>query len=461
MISLDYIDLPVHQVCRMEALWVQYGSNNVSNKAQQMAYRPRKAEYIKVRAGRYYYRRAIPESHRELFGGKTEWVIALTGLSATERHTEAQVIAARHNLALSMVNGRDVEAPSDAAMIIIDLKPEGLPLTGPQPEPVTFLRNGRVEAVHRYAVTDDARLRRQAESDGLFVMSQEEARNQLNWQSAQSASAEGTAQDREIAELKGQLAARKIEDAAAVSSETLLSVLPRWRERKKQSHSSWRKHVQYVEDFAALHGDLALSAVTARHVDEYISHAQAQTFRGEPLSPTSITKRLDTIKALMAFAKRSGYTTTNPATDIAPPKDTRPKVQRSWKALTLPEVRLLVAASSARWAVKSPRRHDMATALQILIWSGARGEEACQLRRSDVDLERRVLRITDTPDDDEEDDARPRLMKNANSVREVPIHSALQPIIAEHLKRHSSHLLFPSFEPKLSGAAADSDVSIR
>lgn len=89
------------------------------------------------------------------------------------------------------------------------------------------------------------------------------------------------------------------------------------------------------------------------------------------------------------------------------------------------------------------------TALQCLIWTGARPEEICQVRRDWVDLDRGVIQITN---DETDDGARAAFVKNENSVREVPIHSRLLPFLSEHLRRHNSPLLFPSFEPKPSKA---------
>lgn len=423
-----------------------------------MTFRPRKGNYITQRRGRYYYRRMIPVQFQNLFTKKV-WMIALEGQNDTDRATEAQGIADRHNRQMRMVQMVDVgeatKLAADAVVMRIDLSPNDLPPGAPAPVPARFYRDGRIVETTKYAVTDDPTQRRAAEGEGFFVVSQEEARAQLELQQQMKAyDAAKTSEQAELSDLKAELAAGKVEAASRVSGETVLSILPRWRDREKQAPTTWKKHLQYAREFAEFHtgddGDLYLSDVTKRHVQEYVEHAQTLTYRGAPLSPTSIAKRLDSVRALLAFAASVDEIDHNPATGVKPPKDTRPKTSRSWKSFEREEIQKLVKESTDLWSgrrnSKQPgRKEDLATALQCLIWSGARPEEICQLRREDIDLSTSAMQITN---DETSDDARARLTKNDSSIRTVPIHSQLLPILSEHLRRHNSALVFPSFAPE-------------
>lgn len=418
-----------------------------------MPFAPRRRKnYVTLKNGRYYYRRVIPERFRHLFGGKTVWVIPLEGRGMAELEAEAMALAHRHNQQMSFAEPLPENAftpePDDVAMMI-DLASPDRPSGAPEPSPMFFLRDGVTHEVFRFAVTSDAAIRRKAEADGYFAMTPNEFAAQMDFHANLLAFREAdTEERREIADLKGERAARQIEDAEKQTTETVLSILPRWRAQEGQAHATWKKHVQYATEFAELHSDLPLSAITKRHVVSYVEHAQSLTYRDKPLSPTSITKRLDTIRALLSFAVSADEIAHNPATGVKPPKDTRPKTSRSWKSFDSDEVVKLERVATSLWngrrAGAETRAADLTVALRALIWTGARPEEICQLRRGDVDLSRQCIRITN---DESDDDARARTTKNEHSIREVPIHPRLTAVLANHLRTHNSPLLFPTFEP--------------
>ena len=419
-----------------------------------MVFRPRQGNYIKQKNGRFYYRRAIPATHRGMFSGKTEWVIALAGQNDTERKREAQAIAARHDRQMSFAHIHALsDMPADTVAIAFDLSPPDLPPDAPKPIPAQFYRDGKVHDVLRYAVTDDPTQRLALEAKGFFVMGQNEARLQFDLGKQMDAYAHAATPDAtEIADLKAERAQRAIEAVADISGHTVLSIMPLWHTHRKQAPATWKKHLQYAGEFAALHGDLALSELTKRHVVEYVEYTGQLTHKDVPLSPASVSKRLDLIRALLAYAVASDIIPHNPAKGVTPPTDTRPKTARSWKSFTKEEIQTLVTVSTDIWTTRRKSRRagrleDLMTALQVLIWSGCRPEEAAQLRRCDIDLAKGFIRIHND-ESDSDDDARPRLMKNENSIRDVPIHSALLPILAAHMRRSNSTLLFPSFEPE-------------
>lgn len=412
-------------------------------------FRSRRGSYIKVRNGRYYYRRAVPASHREMVG-KREWIIPLRGLSDTERLREAQAIAAQHDAMLTAETwepGSFPQPPHDTVEMRIES--EGGP-TGVK------YREGQMVPVNKISVTDDPALHRQATVEGYFAMSRREMilQQELDALRAQHQAAQNDDQ-RELANMKAANVAAEIDAEARVAgAETVLSVLDGWRAHRKQAPTTWKKHNQYSREFADLHGDLPLMEVTKRHVVQYVEHCQTMTYRGEPISPGSIAKRLDSIKALFSYAASADLVEHSPALGVKPPRDTRPKTSQSWKSFEKAEIQKLVLVATDLWTNRrasrnTGRKDDLITALHCLIWTGARPEEICQLRRADIDLAHLAIIVTN---DESDDDARARLVKNDRSTRTIPIHSRLLPILSEHLRRSNSPLLFPSFEPQATPA---------
>ncbi|WP_289083122.1 hypothetical protein, partial [uncultured Sulfitobacter sp.] len=196
-----------------------------------MTFRPRKGTYLTQRRGRYSYRRMIPAQFQNLFTKKV-WMIALEGQNDTDRATEAQGIADRHNRQMRMVQMVDVgeatKLAADAVVMRIDLSPNDLPPGAPAPVPARFYRDGRIVETTKYAVTDDLAQRRAAEGEGFFVVSQEEARAQIELQQQMKAyDAAKTLEQAELSDLKAERAAGKVEAASRVSGGAGLSILPR------------------------------------------------------------------------------------------------------------------------------------------------------------------------------------------------------------------------------------------
>lgn len=429
-----------------------------------MGFQARKGKYIRVKNGRYYYRRAIPQSYREKLGGQKEWIIPLRGQSDTERQREAQMLAGQHDIVLTAENWETPDdypiPPDDTVEMRIgpNLELDGSVSTDPM---FVRYRDGDWCEVYKASVTDDPIRRLQAEADGYFTMSQREAFLQLELEKLQAKFDAATNDDaRENLRYKGTSIVHQIEaERDAAYSATVLSILARWRSNKKQAATTWKKHVQYINEFADLHGDIPLIHVTKRHVIEYVEDAHARRRPdGKCYSPTSITKRLDSIKALFAFAVEIDEIEASPAIGVKAPKDNRPKTARSWKSFEPAEVKKLVNIATDLWRSRKARvagrPEDLETALHCLVWTGARPEEICQLRLTDVDLARYVLIITN---DESEDDARPRLVKNEQSTREIPIHSRLLPLVKAHIRRSNGPLLFPTFEPRPTASELDEE----
>lgn len=414
-----------------------------------MTFRPRRRKsYIMWKGGRPYYRRVIPEKYRGLYDDKTVWLIPLEGRGDAALEAEAAAHAHRHNQEISDHDDLNPAALADFIEAVRAEKENPEAFTPPNGGSRKFWKDGKAH-VGAWAVSNDPAYRRRQAAEGDLAMSEAEALARLKLAETYTT----PPADPELAELRAFKADKELEAAISKNSETVISILPRWREREKQAPSTWKKHVQYANEFSKLHvgdGELYLSEITKRHVQDYVEHAQTLTYRGAPLSPTSVAKRLDSVRALLSFAASVDEIDHNPATGVKPPKDTRPKTSRSWKSFEREEIQKLVKESTDLWSgrrnSKQPgRKEDLATALQCLIWTGARPEEICQLRREDIDLSTSAMHITN---DETSDDARARLTKNDSSIRTVPIHSRLLPTLSEHLRRHNSTLLFPSFAPE-------------
>ncbi|MEP3686375.1 MAG: tyrosine-type recombinase/integrase [Sulfitobacter dubius] len=400
------------------------------------------------KGGRPYYRRVIPKKYRGLYDDKTVWLIPLEGRGDAALEAEAAAHAHRHNEEISDHEDLDPTALADFIEVVRAEKENPEAFTPPNGGSPKFWKDGKAY-VGAWAASNDPAYRRRKADEGDLAMSEGEALARLKLAETYTT----PPADPELAELRAFKAEKELEAATAKNGETVISILPRWREREKQAPTTWKKHVQYVREFSDLHAkgsELYLSEVTKKQVQAYVEYAQTLTYRGAPLSPTSVAKRLDSVRALLSFAASVDEIDHNPATGVKAPKDSRPKTSRSWKSFEPEEIKKLVRVSTDLWNKrrnsKQPgRKEDLATALQCLIWTGARPEEICQLRREDIDLPTGAVHITN---DETGDDARARLTKNDSSIRTVPIHSRLLPVLSEHLRRHNSPLLFPSFAPE-------------
>lgn len=104
-------------------------------------------------------------------------------------------------------------------------------------------------------------------------------------------------------------------------------------------------------------------------------------------TPTSVRRKIAALRSYFALQKREGRRTDNPAADVPPPK--APK--RLPQVMSEPEVaRLLKTRKSGKTDVQ--RLRDIAM-MELLYASGIRRAELVGLNLSDVDLDRRVMRV--------------------------------------------------------------------
>jgi integrase/recombinase XerD len=104
-------------------------------------------------------------------------------------------------------------------------------------------------------------------------------------------------------------------------------------------------------------------------------------------TPTSVRRKIAALRSYFALQKREGRRTDNPAADVPPPK--APK--RLPQVMSEPEVaRLLKTRKSGKTEVQ--RLRDIAM-MELLYASGIRRAELVGLNLSDVDLDRRIMRV--------------------------------------------------------------------
>jgi integrase/recombinase XerD len=128
---------------------------------------------------------------------------------------------------------------------------------------------------------------------------------------------------------------------------------------------------------------LHLSRATASDIRRFVMELMGP----RKYTPVSVRRKLAALRSYFALQKREGRRTENPAADVPPPK--APK--RLPQVMSEPEV---VTLLGARRAGKSDfqRLRDVAM-MELLYASGIRRAELVGLNLSDVDLERRTMRV--------------------------------------------------------------------
>lgn len=152
------------------------------------------------------------------------------------------------------------------------------------------------------------------------------------------------------------------------------------------------------------------------------------------------------VGGLFNWAKREGYVTSNPAEGLAPKPRSRPRDERD--AFTDADLAAIFSADFAKLREDSERPEDWWLPL-LLLHSGARNEEAAQLRVADVEEVEGVpcLRLRDDGEDQQ--------LKTATSRRTVPLHPVLLELgfldYVERIRRGRHERLFPNLRKGSNG----------
>lgn len=105
-------------------------------------------------------------------------------------------------------------------------------------------------------------------------------------------------------------------------------------------------------------------------------------------TPTSVRRKIAALRSYFALQKREGRREDNPAADVPPPK--APK--RLPQVMSEPEVTRLLKTRPVAGKTDFQLRRDIAI-MELLYASGIRRAELVGLNLSDVDLDRRVMRV--------------------------------------------------------------------
>ena len=233
-----------------------------------------------------------------------------------------------------------------------------------------------------------------------------------------------------------------------------------------------------VTRFVQMFGDLPVTAITRSTVQEYRAKlatfpvkmpgasklsaneliARAQSEGLPTLSSATVHNRLRVLGAVLGFAGRMGWIPENPvdASGVAKAAKAtaKSKASRRRKDYTTSELGTIFRSALFTEEGWRPVRSDFGQALYwlpvLLYYTGARREELCQLRASDVQTDDGItfLSILDTPDDDDG-----RTVKTQSSRRRVPLHPDL---LALGFMDYQGTLpaggqLFPSLQPNHRG----------
>lgn len=203
-------------------------------------------------------------------------------------------------------------------------------------------------------------------------------------------------------------------------SHTLGDTIDTYLAEKKATitNQTYNAKVRRLKDFAEWIGsDTMLEAITKRKSGEYVTSrlASMNDRNGKPLSPKTKKDTASDLRAFFHWCEGRGYIETNPFTSVMRTLGTvikgAPSDRRGWNRSEL--AKLLNDATLRKDKV-------MMGLVMIALFSGMRGNEIAELRLEDVTDE--YLRVTQG--------------KNRNSIRKVPIHWKIAPLV-KHLKSTS------------------------
>lgn len=133
---------------------------------------------------------------------------------------------------------------------------------------------------------------------------------------------------------------------------------------------------------------LHFNAITAAHIREFITHlqeAENKLYRGRKLSSYTVAGFVRSIRAFFSFLSAENYLQTNPAGKICVPRVQKKIIQ----PLSLEEIQRLLAVPDK----KTFTGFRNFLLMLIFLDSGLRLSELLNLKRNDVDMERKTLRI--------------------------------------------------------------------
>jgi integrase len=187
-------------------------------------------------------------------------------------------------------------------------------------------------------------------------------------------------------------------------------VLPKRRGRASRES---RLRVHLLPAF----GPLALAEITAERIDTFLDSKEAE------IGETSIEHLRRQLRAMLNWAAEKKLVRFPDGKNPAAAAQARRLVPRPTQWLESHEVPAVLAATPPRWR----------PFFTCAVYTGMRKGEVAGLRKSDVDLKRRVIRVARSYDQETKTDR----------VRHVPICDELLPVLAAQLDAKKGPLVFP------------------
>lgn len=253
----------------------------------------------------------------------------------------------------------------------------------------------------------------------------------------------------------------KLAEAGMVASTpeptTLDELFARWVKERQPTKNSEAEFLRAKDSFKTLNGDLPISSYTTAHVRAWKDKVLGMTApSGKPLAHATRVKWFSSVGTLFGIADRNDLLTSNPFAKIVLEKSKRERAARreEWETGDLNKL----FASPVYAAGKRPKagKGEAAYWMPVLaLFHGFRAGELAQLDRADVVKKSGLwcLSITDSTEDAEADAKRHgKSVKTANSVRVVPIHSAVIALgFIDYVQTIKSGKLWPKMKPDSIG----------
>ena len=231
-----------------------------------------------------------------------------------------------------------------------------------------------------------------------------------------------------------QEVARKTADRPAES--TLDGLLALWEKIVEPKHT--RRHTASMELLKAFLGDPDVHTITFDDMARWRDHLVATH------TPVMADDHWRKVKAILGIAVDERKLRVSPMAGLKM-RPNRGKIRnvdrkaKKRKAFSGTQLRLVLAKVAAKPMRNARRKADMTMALRLLIWTGARPGEVCQLRREDVGTEDGIAFIHVRDEHVEQS------TKAAASVRRVPLHPAIKADYLAFLAGHAAPWVFRSF----------------
>ena len=203
----------------------------------------------------------------------------------------------------------------------------------------------------------------------------------------------------------------------------------KWADHKRRSASSAAtakvsisRQQQKVEAFIASQGDLPIGSITADHLLAFRDHLKAQT--KPSYQDNTIAGYLKAVQAIVSFAVNERLIATNPFHGLK--FQLSKKNSKKAAAFQREDLQnLLLAPTFIKLRKNQTSRFWI---VLIALFTGARVEEICQLKRKDIkkcditDLQQqqRSIHYFDINEDDKD-----KHLKNKSSIRKIPVHPQL------------------------------------